>query len=278
MRPCPRLSWLRPRRGFDAGRARSSASAPDDQIHAALDRICMRQGEALLAAGKFVEADDAFETALAVDPRNRAAFVGMARVAAASRSCSARRSASPTRRWRWSRTTSTRWRSRARRWSSSARSPRARDNLAKLQKLCPKRLPAGDRACRRRSAAGRASPRSSRRPAPRPTSSAALATATNSATLSVSARRSVSMPSVASASSAPGMRLQARAEHLAALAEGGRGQPFEHRVRRRRRASRAGTMWTTAVVTLGGGTKDERWTSIAMLRLARHWAATDSRP
>ena len=53
---------------------------PDDQIHPKSVEL-LRQGEALLAAGKFTEADDALETALAVDPRNRAAFVVMARVA-----------------------------------------------------------------------------------------------------------------------------------------------------------------------------------------------------
>jgi tetratricopeptide (TPR) repeat protein len=40
-----------------------------------------RQGKALLAAGKLNEAADALETALAVDPRNRWAFVDLARVA-----------------------------------------------------------------------------------------------------------------------------------------------------------------------------------------------------
>lgn len=53
---------------------------PDDQIHPRSIEL-MRQGETLLAGGKFAEADDALETALAVDPRNRAAFVVMARVA-----------------------------------------------------------------------------------------------------------------------------------------------------------------------------------------------------
>ncbi len=41
----------------------------------------LRQGEAHLAAGRLIEADDALETALAVDPRNRPAFVVLARVA-----------------------------------------------------------------------------------------------------------------------------------------------------------------------------------------------------
>src|SRR3954451_14732462 len=40
-----------------------------------------RQGKALLSAGKLEQADDVLETALAVDPRNRGAFVDLARVA-----------------------------------------------------------------------------------------------------------------------------------------------------------------------------------------------------
>ena len=57
-----------------------ASQKPDDQIHSRSLEL-MRQGETLLGAGKFSEADDALETALAVDPRNRAAFVVMARVA-----------------------------------------------------------------------------------------------------------------------------------------------------------------------------------------------------
>lgn len=53
---------------------------PDDQI-AARSVELLKQGEAALAAGRLIEADDALEAALAVDPRNRAAFVAMARVA-----------------------------------------------------------------------------------------------------------------------------------------------------------------------------------------------------
>lgn len=53
---------------------------PDDQI-ASKSLEFQKQGEAALAAGRLIEADDALETALAVDPRNRAAFVAMARVA-----------------------------------------------------------------------------------------------------------------------------------------------------------------------------------------------------
>ena len=59
---------------------------PDDQI-AARSIEFQKQGEAALAAGKLMEADDALETALAVDPRNRAAFVAM-EVAGAARALS----------------------------------------------------------------------------------------------------------------------------------------------------------------------------------------------
>ena len=40
-----------------------------------------RRGEAALAAGNYAAADDALETALVLDPRNRGAFVSMAKVA-----------------------------------------------------------------------------------------------------------------------------------------------------------------------------------------------------
>jgi tetratricopeptide (TPR) repeat protein len=53
---------------------------PDDQV-APQSITLLKQGEALLAQGKLIEADDALETALAVDPKNRAAFNAMARVA-----------------------------------------------------------------------------------------------------------------------------------------------------------------------------------------------------
>jgi Tfp pilus assembly protein PilF len=57
-----------------------SGQRPDDQI-AARSIELQRQGEALLGAGKFIEAADTLETALAVDPRNRSAFVALAKVA-----------------------------------------------------------------------------------------------------------------------------------------------------------------------------------------------------
>jgi Tfp pilus assembly protein PilF len=53
---------------------------PDDQIDARSVTLT-QQGEALAAAGKYSEAIDVLETALAVDPRNRAAYLGLARVA-----------------------------------------------------------------------------------------------------------------------------------------------------------------------------------------------------
>jgi tetratricopeptide (TPR) repeat protein len=52
----------------------------DDQINPKSVQL-QRQGEALLTAGKFQAAEDIFETSLAVDPRNRWAFVDLARVA-----------------------------------------------------------------------------------------------------------------------------------------------------------------------------------------------------
>ena len=53
---------------------------PDDQI-APQSQTLLKQGESLLSQGKLNEADDALETALIVDPKNRAAFTLMAKVA-----------------------------------------------------------------------------------------------------------------------------------------------------------------------------------------------------
>jgi Tfp pilus assembly protein PilF len=53
---------------------------PDDQILPRSEAL-LKQGEAHLAAGRFVEADEALETALAVDPRNRVAYNMLAKVA-----------------------------------------------------------------------------------------------------------------------------------------------------------------------------------------------------
>ncbi len=55
---------------------------PDNQI-APLSLQLMKAGEAQLAAGKPGAATDSFEAALAADPRNRRAYMGMARAAEA---------------------------------------------------------------------------------------------------------------------------------------------------------------------------------------------------
>lgn len=53
---------------------------PDDQI-APKSVELQRQAQSLMTAGKLDQAEDLLETALAVDPRNRGAFVDLARVA-----------------------------------------------------------------------------------------------------------------------------------------------------------------------------------------------------
>ncbi len=53
---------------------------PDDQINPRSVAL-LQEGQALTAAGKYSEAIDTLETALAVDPRNRPAYVALARVA-----------------------------------------------------------------------------------------------------------------------------------------------------------------------------------------------------
>ena len=57
-----------------------TAQRPDNQLNPQSVTF-YQQGQQLLGAGKFDDASDALETALAVDPRNRAAFVSLARVA-----------------------------------------------------------------------------------------------------------------------------------------------------------------------------------------------------
>ena len=52
----------------------------DDQIQPKSVEL-QREARALLGAGKLEQANDVLETALAVDPRNRGAFVDLARVA-----------------------------------------------------------------------------------------------------------------------------------------------------------------------------------------------------
>jgi Tfp pilus assembly protein PilF len=58
----------------------SQGARPDAMIDAR-SLALLKQGEAAAAAGQFSAANDALETALAVDPRNRAAFIVLAKVA-----------------------------------------------------------------------------------------------------------------------------------------------------------------------------------------------------
>ena len=78
MQPFRRLAACRSRRVALA--APVAGQRPDDQI-APKSVALMHQGQALLAAGKLEDAENALETALAVDPRNRWAYVDLARVA-----------------------------------------------------------------------------------------------------------------------------------------------------------------------------------------------------
>lgn len=59
------------------------ASAPrgDDVVNVQSAEL-LKKGEAALAAGTYAAADDALEAALVADPKNRKAFVALARVAA----------------------------------------------------------------------------------------------------------------------------------------------------------------------------------------------------
>lgn len=57
-----------------------AAQGPDDQIQPKSIEL-MHQGQALMTAGKLEDAENMLESALAVDPRNRWAFVDIARVA-----------------------------------------------------------------------------------------------------------------------------------------------------------------------------------------------------
>jgi len=57
---------------------------PDDQIDARSTAL-VQQAQTHATAGRNDEAIDFYETALAVDPRNRAAYLGLARVAQAQR-------------------------------------------------------------------------------------------------------------------------------------------------------------------------------------------------
>lgn len=57
---------------------------PDDQIDPRSITLS-QQAQALTAAGRYSDAIDVLESALAVDPRNRGAYIGLARVALAQK-------------------------------------------------------------------------------------------------------------------------------------------------------------------------------------------------
>ena len=111
-----------------------SGQRADDQI---LPRSAEleRKGEALLEAGKLIEAADSLETALAVDPRNREAFITLAKVAQkqklfgkAIRLTNKALQLEPTDRDALA--------VQGEAMVELGALPRARENLAKLQKLC----------------------------------------------------------------------------------------------------------------------------------------------
>ena len=252
---------------------RSPASAPTTRSCPSRSSSSSRR-KALLAAGKLEQAEDVLETALAVDPRNRCAFVDLARVAEKQQLFG-----------------------KAIRMTNKAlllepndpdaiavqgeamvelgATARAQANLQKLQTICAKGCP----QIAQLSAAITRGPTVASAKAPRqPEVELALsarASATKSSTLSVSARRCGSMPSASAASSAPGIGLRLERSIL-------RRWPKAASVSRSmtvgvdaRRAARPGTMWTTAEVTLGGGTKAERLTRHRDPRASR---ATARRP
>jgi tetratricopeptide (TPR) repeat protein len=78
MRSLPRLLLV----GFAgfALAAPAMSQRADDEILPKSVQL-QHEGRALMAAGKLEQAEDVLETALAVDPRNRGAFVDIARVA-----------------------------------------------------------------------------------------------------------------------------------------------------------------------------------------------------
>jgi tetratricopeptide (TPR) repeat protein len=107
---------------------------PDDQI-APQSIALLKQGETLLSQGKLIEADDTLETALAVDPKNRAAFNVMAQVAIkqqlygqAIRLTNRALALEPTDRDALA--------VQGEAMVELGALPRAKENLAKLQKLC----------------------------------------------------------------------------------------------------------------------------------------------
>jgi tetratricopeptide (TPR) repeat protein len=114
--------------------ATAIAQRPDNQILPRSVEL-QRQGESLFAAGKYLEAEDSLETALAVDPRNRSAFVDLARVADHQRLYGkAIRLASKALELEPNDVNALEVEGQA--MAELGAIPRAKENLAKLQKLC----------------------------------------------------------------------------------------------------------------------------------------------
>ena len=112
----------------------AASQRPDNQL-APRSVEYARRGEAALAAGNYIAADDALETALNIDPRNRGAFTTMARVAIkqklfgqAIRLTNKALALEPTDRDALA--------VQGEAMVEAGAVPRARDTLAKLQKLC----------------------------------------------------------------------------------------------------------------------------------------------
>lgn len=108
---------------------------PDNQIAPASVELQQR-AESLMAAGKLIEAADLLETALAVDPRNRSAFVDLARIAKQQKVFGkAIRLANEALELEPNDLDAIEVQGEA--MVELGAIPRARENLAKLQKLCP---------------------------------------------------------------------------------------------------------------------------------------------
>lgn len=80
MRLLPRLMLISVAGISLAAPATVYSQRSDDQIQPKSAEL-QRQGKALLSAGRLEDAEDALETSLAIDPRNRWAYVDIARVA-----------------------------------------------------------------------------------------------------------------------------------------------------------------------------------------------------
>ena len=95
-----------------------------------------RQGQAQIAAGKLTDAAELLETSLAVDPRNRAAFVELARVAQ-KRRLFGRTIRLTNKALELEPNDLDAIQVQGQAMVELGALPRARENLAKLQKLCP---------------------------------------------------------------------------------------------------------------------------------------------